>query len=309
MFRYATYADFLPAGLSHAERFALVARAGFEGLELGSVADADAVRRIADAAAQANIAIHAVYVRDNWRRDLASHAAAEQAQAVRSTLAALQCAKAWGADAVLLIPARVQDDISHAAAWERSRRIIRDEILPVAAQLGVTVGFENVWSGFLLSPLEYAQYIDSFESPWVRAYFDVGNVITGHPEHWIRILGPRIVKLHVKDFRFDNRHLGRYRVATHRLGDGTLCWPGIVAALAEVGFSGWITNTCLYSHPVQGFNAVMKRLPANWATTSAQTLLARHALADGAARMRKIFPNERRTESERRVNRGLSTAR
>ena len=65
------------------------------------------------------------------------------------------------------------------------------------------IGIEEVWNKFLLSPLEFAKYVDEFQSPWIRAYFDVGNVaINGYPHDWIRTLGKRIVKLHFKDFAY-----------------------------------------------------------------------------------------------------------
>ena len=58
------------------------------------------------------------------------------------------------------------------------------------------------------APLEFARYIDEFESPWVGAYFDVGNVVEyGYPQEWIRELGKRILKIHIKEYakpkRFD----------------------------------------------------------------------------------------------------------
>ena len=75
-------------------------------------------------------------------------------------------------------------------------------ILPTAEKLGVTVAIENVWNRYLLSPLEMRDFIDSFQSPLVASYFDVGNVMLyGHPEHWIAILGKRIAAVHLKDFR------------------------------------------------------------------------------------------------------------
>ena len=50
----------------------------------------------------------------------------------------------------------------------------------------------------------------------MRAYFDVGNVvITGYPQDWIRTLGKRIVKLHIKDFKFAKR-AGGVRAAARR---------------------------------------------------------------------------------------------
>src|SRR2546425_339297 len=80
----------------------------------------------------------------------------------------------------------------------------RERLVPMARDVGVTIAVEEVWNKFLLSPLEFARYVDEFESPRVRAYFDVGNVVIhGYPQDWIRTLGPRIAKIHLKDFNFD----------------------------------------------------------------------------------------------------------
>ena len=71
----------------------------------------------------------------------------------------------------------------------------------MAEETGVRIALENVWNNFLVSPLETARYIDEFGTPLVCAHFDVGNVLRyGWPEQWIRILGPRIFKLDVKEY-------------------------------------------------------------------------------------------------------------
>ena len=71
---------------------------------------------------------------------------------------------------------------------------------------------EEVWNKFLISPIEFARYVDSFKSPWVRAYFDVGNVLLfGYSQDWIRTLGKRIVKVHLKDFKATPRASARSR--------------------------------------------------------------------------------------------------
>ena len=96
---------------------------------------------------------------------------------------------------------------------------------------------------FLLSPLEFARYIDDFQSPWVGAYFDIGNVVNyGWPEQWIRILGKRILKLDVKEYsrKFrDEKGPGAGFAA--ELGEGDVEWPAVLAALDEIGYRGWGT--------------------------------------------------------------------
>jgi hexulose-6-phosphate isomerase len=148
----------------------------------------------------------------------------------------LRNAKLWGSDTVLLVPAVVNPETSYAQAWERSQRQIK-KLIPLAQESKVIIGIEEVWNKFLLSPLEMAKYVDEFNSPWIRAYFDVGNVaISGYPQDWIRTLGKRIVKLHFKDFSF------KKRVAEFTpLLEGEIDFKAVHAALAEIGYRGTAT--------------------------------------------------------------------
>ena len=102
------------------------------------------------------------------------------------------------------------------------------------------IAVEEVWNKFLLSPLEFARYVDDFESPWVRAYFDVGNVVLyAFPQDWIRTLGSRIAKIHLKDFTFDRAN-GRF--TWKNIGEGDIDWPEVRRALGEIGYSGYVTT-------------------------------------------------------------------
>ena len=110
-------------------------------------------------------------------------------------------------------------------------------LIPLAEEAKVIIGIEEVWNKFLLSPLEFARYVDEFESPWIRAYFDIGNVaIQAYPQDWIRTLGKRIVKLHVKDFSFKKR-LAEFTP----LLEGEIDWRAVHAALADIGYQGTAT--------------------------------------------------------------------
>ena len=103
-----------------------------------------------------------------------------------------------------------------------------------------SIGIEEVWNKFLLSPLEMARYVDEFASPWVKAYLDVGNMVFyGFPQDWIRTLGPRTVRVHLKDFKLD-RPSGRFY--WKNLGEGDVDWPEVRKALADVGYEGWVTT-------------------------------------------------------------------
>jgi len=99
---------------------------------------------------------------------------------------------------------------------------------------------EEVWNKFLLSPIEFARYVDEMGSPWIKAYFDVGNVVFyGFPQDWIRTLGPRIAKVHLKDFQLD-RPGGKF--AWKNLGEGDIDWVEVRKAFADVGYDGWMTT-------------------------------------------------------------------
>jgi hexulose-6-phosphate isomerase len=134
---------------------------------------------------------------------------------------------------VLLVPAVVNPQTSYRDAWTRSQAQIR-KLIPLAEELKVVIAIEEVWNKFLLSPLEMAQYIGEFHSPWVQAWFDVGNVVLyGYPQDWIRTLGKRIVKVHLKDFkRTENGY------AWVNLGDGDVDWPAVRQSFTEIGYAG-----------------------------------------------------------------------
>ncbi len=143
--------------------------------------------------------------------------------------------QAYGGTTVLVVPAVVNRKVGYRDAYKRSQENIR-KLIPDAEKHGVKIAIEEVWNKFLLSPLEFARYIDEFESPWVGAYFDVGNVVEfAYPEEWIRELGKRILKIHIKEYAKRNRF-------SYRLGEGKeIDWAAVRSALIEVGYDGWIT--------------------------------------------------------------------
>jgi len=154
--------------------------------------------------------------------------------------ASLRNAKLWGAETVLLVPAVVNAETSYKDAWTRSQKVIRERILPLAQELQIVIGIEEVWNKFLLSPLEMARYVDEFSSPWVKAYLDVGNMVFyGFPQDWIRTLGPRTVRVQIKDCKLD-RPNGKFY--WKNLGEGDVDWPEVRKALVEVGYEGWVTT-------------------------------------------------------------------
>lgn len=233
----ALYIGMLPRDLSYAERFQLARDAGFEEIECQTTADRLTAEEIGKAAAATGLRIHSVMNQAHWKFPLSSADPAVVAESLRGMETSLENAAYWGADTVLLVPAVVNPETSYVDAYRRSRENIL-KLLPLAQKLKVIIAIENVWNRFLLSPIEFAGYIDSFRSPWVRAYFDVGNIaLYGYPQDWIRTLERRIVKIHLKDFSF------RKNVAAFvPLREGDLDWRAIYKALADIGFRG--TATC-----------------------------------------------------------------
>jgi L-ribulose-5-phosphate 3-epimerase len=229
----------LPAERSYAERFSLARAAGFDGIEMQTVAAADEASEIREASVRTGLRIHSVMNADHWRFPLSSGDPSVVKRSVLGLTTSLQNAALWGADAVLLVPAVVDPTTSYEQAWKRSQRVIREQVLPLARELKVVVAVEEVWNKFLLSPLEFARYVDEFDSPWLKAYFDVGNVVFyGYPQDWLRTLGSRVVKVHVKDFQLD-RPGGRF--FWRNLGDGDVDWSAVRSALAAIGYRGYLT--------------------------------------------------------------------
>lgn len=239
----AVLLSMLPADLSFNDRFKLAADCGFEQVEAYTVSDERVAEEIKKASDLAKVPIHSVMNSDHWKFPLTSPDPEVVAKCRTGMETSIRNAKLWGAETVLLVPAVVDAKTSYADAWKRSQAEIR-KMIPLAKESKVIIAVEEVWNKFLTSPLEFARYVDEFKSPWVRAYFDVGNVVLfGYPQDWIRTLGPRIVKVHIKDFRFKPTPTsGGKSVADFcALGEGQIDWAEIHRALAEIGYKGSAT--------------------------------------------------------------------
>jgi len=225
--------DMLPGKLSHAERFKMARDVGFDVVQAPTTPDLHIAEEIKNAATAAGIRIDSVMNMDHWDYPLSS----DDPQVVEKGLAGMRTslhnAKLWGSDAVLLVPAVVNPQTSYRDAWARSQKEIR-KLIPLAAELKIVIALEEVWNRFLLSPLEMTRYIGEFQSQWIKAWFDVGNVVLyGYPQDWIRTLGKDIAKVHLKDFK---RKEDGY--AWVNLGDGDVDWPAVRQAFVEIGYSG-----------------------------------------------------------------------
>jgi len=250
--------------------FKKLKEAGFEGVEGGVISPEEAgkCREIAD---KLGMRIHSVL------RGWAEFNSPEKSK-VEETLAhtgrALEAARAFGADAVLLVPCRIggmpmpkpwefaiefdektghvkkvvpgdnapyQAYIdAHNHANDTSREAVR-RLVPQAEKAKVILALENVWNNLWVEPGIFRNFVESFQSPWVRAYYDIGNHVKyNRPEQWVLTLSDLLVKIHVKDFKLNkNDPAGGGDFVNIR--DGSVRWPVVRAALEQVGYNGWMT--------------------------------------------------------------------
>ncbi|TXL61084.1 sugar phosphate isomerase/epimerase [Cerasibacillus terrae] len=149
----------------------------------------------------------------------------------------IEIARVMGLDTILVVPGTVNESTCYADCYNRSQEELK-KLIPFAEEYQVNMGIENVWNKFLLSPLEMATYIDELDSDYVGAYFDVGNVLQfGYPEQWIRTLGKRIKKIHVKDFRMSVGNITGFVP----LFAGDVNWEEVYKALTAIGYDDTLT--------------------------------------------------------------------
>jgi hexulose-6-phosphate isomerase len=236
----AVLVSMLPKELPWHERFALAKAVGFDGIEMQTVNDRGEAETIAKASQDTGLVIHSVMNSAHWQFPLSSPDPDVVKKSVAGMKTSLENAALWKAGIVLLVPAVVDARTSYAEAWSRSVPVIKNELIPVAEGFRVQIGIEEVWNKFLLSPLEFNRYVDEFASPVVKAYFDVGNVVFyGYPQDWIRTLGRRIARIHLKDFKLD-RGAGRFE--WKNLGEGDIDWVEVRKALNAAPNATWVTT-------------------------------------------------------------------
>lgn len=233
------------------EQLARAAAAGYDGFEpvlsdsgpLTHAARPADLAALARRAADAGIELVGLSSTSYMQSNYGSAEAADRRRARDLTLQMLDLAAAGGIGAILVIPAVVgrpaesRPRISYLDAFNRTvdaLMALRHE----AEFRAVTIAIENAWTRFLLSPIEVLQLIDEVNSPCVGAYFDIGNVIPyGYPQDWIRTLGRRIARVHAKDY-----DLAAHGPAGFCLpGEGSVDWPAVREALAEIGYEGPVT--------------------------------------------------------------------
>jgi len=202
------------------------------------VADADKI----------GIEISSVASGESWSCSPSANDPGVRKKIIDFTGKALQVAGWLGVDAYLFVPGAVDvfflpdaEVIPYDVCYQRAKEAV-SQLVPVAEKTGVAIGIENVWNKFLLSPLEMRDFIDSFGTDMVGAYFDVGNVLlTGYPDQWIKILGSRIKRVHIKDFKLS---IGTVEGFVDLL-EGDVDFEAVKKALAEVGYDSYVTSEML----------------------------------------------------------------
>ncbi len=230
----------LPEKLSLEDRFKLARDVGFEGVEAPPVDEAEA-EKMRSASDRAGIRIHSV-IFGGWGAPLSSGDPATIERGLKEAKSAIHGAKIMGADAILLVPALVDANTGYSDAYKRSHENVH-KLIPYAEEQKILICIEEVWNNFLLSPMEYVKYIDDFKSPWVQSYFDVGNVVAfAWPQDWIRTVGKRIHKVHLKDYKGGPGLFGSRGGNFVNLREGSIDWPEVRKAFAEIRYSGYMTT-------------------------------------------------------------------
>lgn len=230
--------------------------AGFDGVELaldeqGTVSlcstkeDILSIKKMVE---EIGIELYSVASGLYWTYNYTSANESNREKAKAITRKQLEIASWLGCDTILVVPGAVKvafdpdsEVVEYDVAYERALLALK-ELAPYAEELKVSIGVENVWNNFLLSPLEMAEFIDKLGSDYVGSYFDVGNVLyIGYPEHWIKILADRIKKVHFKDYR---RQAGDLYGFTDLLS-GDVDWPAVMNQFEQVNYNGWVTAEML----------------------------------------------------------------
>lgn len=258
-----------PKELPLAEQFRQTKSAGFDALEIRLAGELtpstppDEARRIADAARAARVEIASLWVSDPLSSNPLNHPdPSVRAKGLDVLHQSIDLARNVGAGALLIVPGRLGDGprfrVSYQDSWDRISAELR-KLTAHAAEAKVLLTPENVWNKFLVSPLEMRSFIDQFQSPWLQSHFDIGNVMQfGYPQDWILTLGPRIKRLHAKDYKLSARaEQGRFV----DLLEGDVQWKEVMAALGTVGYRGFISPEYSYNPREPGYiNRISKAL-------------------------------------------------
>jgi L-ribulose-5-phosphate 3-epimerase len=226
-------------GGSVLDKFKIIKDAGFQGVELNRP-DAIPMEELQKAKTETGLEIAGIICTTHWGKPLSHPDEKVREQGFKGLELALKDAGELGCTRVLLVPGVVNKEVRYDDCWKRSQEMIKRAI-PIAEAAKCKIAVENVWNQFIMSPMEAARFVDEVNSPWVGWHFDIGNVITyGWPEQWIRILGKRVLNLHLKEFSRKKRDAeGLWKGFTVELGEGDVGWPDVMKALDEIGYQGY----------------------------------------------------------------------
>jgi len=253
-FRKGICATIFPKTMPLEEQFRQTRAAGFEGLEIpiGDLLPLDTGReqaqRLADAAQKAGVEIVSLWVSAPLSANPLNHPDPEvRARGVEALRKAITLASWMNCGVLLIVPGRLgtgpKFQYGYQETWDRVSAEMK-KVVPDAEKARVCLAPENVWNKFLVSPLEMRAFVDQFRSPWVGAYFDIGNILQyGYPQDWILTLGARIKRVHAKDYKLSTRaEQGRFV----DLLEGDVDWKDVMAALVKVGYRGFISPEYSY---------------------------------------------------------------
>ena len=240
----------VPGKFSLDEGFAMISKAGFDGVELNMEAnkredgqlslhynctDAE-LKEIKELAKKHNLKITSFVTGLLWQYPLTSSDAGIREKGKDAVKKLIDYAEFFGSDTVLVVPGQVNESTYYDVAYENALTAIK-ELKPYAEEKKVAIGVENVWNKFLLSPLEMRDFIDKVDSDYVGAYFDIGNVVVnGFPEQWIKILGKRIKKLHAKGFKTSVGNITGFV----NLLEGDINWKKVMEETKNIGYDDFI---------------------------------------------------------------------
>jgi L-ribulose-5-phosphate 3-epimerase len=250
-----------PQRMNLRECMQLAKDAGFEGIELNydlendlcpksTTQDYVAIRKMAD---EIGIAISGLCSFLFWPYPLTSNDPEKRRRGLELASLIGRAAHDLGVENVLVVPGAVhipwRDDhepVPNDVCDRRAREAI-GSLVREAERNKVCLNIENIFfNGYLMTPMEMNEFVDSFDSPAVRVHFDTGNIsMFQHAEHWVSILGKRIKNVHLKEFTKKGTD---YSLETFRpLLDGTTNWPAVTDELERAGYDGYLTFE--YFHP------------------------------------------------------------
>lgn len=254
-----------PDKMSLKQCLQLAKDAGFDGIELNYDLESDlspksgtkeftAIRKMAD---DIGIAISGLCSFLFWPYPLTSNDPAERARGMELAGLMTQAAHDLGTENLLVVPGavhmpwRADHDPTPNDVCEKRAKAAVQKLLPTAEKLKVSMNIENIFfNGYLLSPFEMIDFVDGFDSEYLKVHFDTGNIMEYQfPEHWISMLGDRIKNVHLKEYskKGSDHSLEAFRP----LLDGTTNWPAVLDAFEETNYKGYLTFE--YFHPYSHF--------------------------------------------------------